>query len=170
MSCPIQKLLLAAILLWPTAAALPAATIIIVRHAERSTTMSTDAPLGAAGMARARLLAQMLRNSGVGRIFVTETLRARQTAEPVAALLHLTPVVIAQSDTDALLSHLRQLGETETVLVVGHTTSVPLIVDRLGGGPAAAMPDSEYDRLTVLVTSPDGKARAVTLRYGEPTE
>jgi hypothetical protein len=94
----------------------------------------------------------------------------RQTAEPLATQLHLTPVLIAQTDTDALVNQLRQLGENETVLVVGGTSSVPLIVERLGGGPAAAMPDSEYDRLTVLVTGADGKARAVTLRYGEPTE
>jgi phosphohistidine phosphatase SixA len=167
MSRLMKRLLFAALL---ACSSLRAATIIIVRHAERSTAMSTDAPLSAAGVTRAKLLAQMLRDAGVGRIFVTEVLRARQTAEPLAAQLHLTPVVIAQKDTDALLSQLRQLGENETVLVVGGTSTVPLIVERLGAGSAVAMPDSEYDRLTVLITSTNGKAHAVVLRYGEPTE
>lgn len=166
----IPGLLLGAMLLGQAATALPAATIIIVRHAERSTAMSTDAPLSAPGMARAKVLAHMLKDAKVSRIFTTEVLRARQTAEPLAAQAHLTPVVIPQSDTDALLSQLRQLGENETVLVVGGTSSVPLIVERLGGGPAAPMPDSEYDRMTVLVTETNGKAHAVTLRYGEPAE
>lgn len=166
----IPRLLLGAMLLCLAAAGLPAATIIIVRHAERSTVMSTDAPLSAAGMARAKVLAHMLKDAKISRIFTTEVLRARQTAEPLAAQLHLTPVVIPQSDTDALLSQLRQLGENDTVLVVGGTSSVPLIVERLGAGPAAPMPDSEYDRMTVLVTEANGKAHAVILRYGEPAE
>jgi len=164
-----SRFLLAAILMWQ-AATLPAATIIIVRHAERSTVMSADAPLSTAGMARAKVLAGMLKDASIGRIFVMDTLRMRQTAEPLAAQLHVTPVVIAQNETDALLSQLRQLPDNETVLVVGGAANVPLIVERLGGGPSAAIPDSEYDRLTVLVTEADGKARAVTLRYGSAPE
>jgi len=165
-----SRFLLFSVLAWSAASVLPAATIIIVRHAERSSAMSTDAPLSAPGMARAKLLAQMLRNAGVGRIFVTDLLRMRQTAEPLATQLHLTPVAVAQNDTEALVNQLRQLGEKETVLVVAGSTTVPAIVERLGGGPVAAMPDSEYDRLTVLVTGADSKTRTVTLRYGEPTE
>lgn len=166
----LRKLLLGAALLCWLPSALAAATIILVRHAERSAAMSSDAPLSPAGEARARLLAQMLRDSGIRRIYVTEVRRTQQTAEPVAAMLHLTPVVIAQKDTDALVSQLGKLGEDETVLVVGHTDTVPAIVERMGGGTAPAMADSEYDRLTVLVTRPNGKAQAVILRYGAETE
>ena len=132
--------------------------------------MSADALLSPAGEERAKLLAQLLKDAGIRRIFVTEVRRTQQAAAPIAAKLHLTPVVIAQKDTDALLSELRALSEDETVLVVGHANTVPLIIERLGAGSVPAMPDTEYDRLTVLFTASRDKPHVVTLRYGNATE
>jgi phosphohistidine phosphatase SixA len=154
--------------------AIQAATIIFVRHAERSTAinaaMTADAALSPAGEDRAKLLAQMLKDSGIRRVYVTEVTRTQQTAAPLAGMLRLTPVVIPQNDTDALVSALRKLGENETALVVGHTATLPRVIEKLGAGPVAAMPDAEYDRLVVVTTLPGGKARAVTLRYGKATQ
>lgn len=155
---------LAAVLL----ASLPlsAATIILVRHAERNAGMSPDVLLNAAGEQRAQELAEMLADAKVQRIYVTEVRRTQQTAEPLATRLHLKPMVIAQKDVDGLVSQLRGLGEEETVLVVGHM-NIPEIVERLGGGSVPALTENEYDRMTVLFTS-GGKARVLTLRYGKP--
>ena len=163
----LRKWLVAALFASWTPSALPAATIILVRHADRSSAMSADAALSPAGEERAKELARVLKDAGIQRIYVTEFLRTRQTAEPIAAMLHLEPVIIAQKDTDALVAKLQELGENETVLVVGHTNTIPLIIERLGAGPAPAMPDTEYDRLVVLFTFAQGKARMVTLRYGD---
>ena len=163
-----RTLLAAAIPLW-LSSALPAATIILVRHAERVNAMSADALLSPAGEKRAKLLAQVLKDVPIGRIYVTEVRRTQQTAAPIAAQLHLTPIAIPQSDTDALIGQLQKLGENETALVVGHANTVPAIVERLGAGPAPPMSDAEYDRLTVVFTSA-GKARALILRYGVAAE
>lgn len=164
-----QRAMLAALALaWLPS--LPAATIIIVRHADRNSGMSADALLSPAGEERAKALAQVLKDAGIDRIYVTEVRRTQQTAEPIAARLHLTPIAIPQNDMDRLVSQLLGLGENETALVVGHANTVPAIVERLGAGPAPAMADAEYDRLTVVVTSAGGKARAVTLRYGNAAE
>lgn len=165
----LRKIALAAIAGFWICSSLPAATIILVRHADRSSAMSADAPLSPAGEERAAQLALVLKDSGIRRIFVTELRRTRQTAQPIAIRLHLQPVIIPQQDTNALVTELRKLAPEETVLVVGHANTVPLIVDRLGAGPASPMADSEYDRLTVLFLDA-GKARAVTLRYGKPSE
>ena len=143
-----------------------AATIILVRHAERSSGMSADADLSPAGAKRAQVLAEMLRDAKIQRIYVTEVRRTQQTAAPTAARLHLKPMVISQKDTGALVGELRGLGEDETVLVVGHADTVPGIIERLGGGRIPAFRDNEYDRLTVLVTGRGDKAQVVTLRYG----
>jgi broad specificity phosphatase PhoE len=155
--------------------AILAATIILVRHAERSGGMSADALLSPAGEERARQLSLVLKDSNIQRIYVTDVRRTQQTAEPIAARLHLTPIVIAKGDINALVSQLRKLGDDETVLVVGHADTVPLIIERLGGerlggASAPAFPDTEYDRLTVLVTGARGKAQVVTLRYGNVAE
>jgi broad specificity phosphatase PhoE len=126
--------------------------------------------LSPAGTERARVLSRVLQDAKVQRIYVTEVRRTQQTAEPVAAGLHIKPIVIAKKDTDALVNQLREAGDDETVLVVGHADTVPLIVDRLGGGPVLPFRDAEYDRLTVLVTGTSGKAHVVTLRYGNVTD
>ena len=166
----LQKGLLVAMFAAWLPSLLSAATIILVRHAERSSAMSADSLLSPAGEERARQLAQVLKDTGIQRIYVTEVRRTQQTAEPIAARLHLTPVIIAQKDIDKLVSQLESLGENETVLVVGHSNTVPLIIERLGAGKASPMGEAEYDRLTVLFTPTGGKARVVTLRYGKPAE
>ena len=142
-----------------------AATIILVRHAERSEAMSADAPLSPAGEKRAQELARILRDSNVQRIYVTELLRTQQTAAPVAARFHLKPIIIAKKDTDVLVNQLRKLDNNETALVVGHADTVPLIIDRLGAGSEPPFRDSEYDRLMVLFTAPESKVHLLTLRY-----
>lgn len=171
MKLKIRTLLLAAIFSWCLCSRLPAATIILVRHAERTAGMSADALLSPAGEERAALLSVVLKDAAIRRIFVTEVRRTQQTAEPTARRFHLQPVVIAQKDTDALVNQLKALGEDEPVLVIGHANTVPLIVDRLGGGPAAPMADSEYDRLTIIFTgAPGQKTRVLNLRYGKTAE
>jgi broad specificity phosphatase PhoE len=158
-------LLVALSFAWQPRAA-SAATIILVRHAERISAMSADALLSPAGEERARQLSVVLKDAQVQRIYVTEVRRTQQTAAPIAERLHLKPIVIAKDDVDALLRQLRKSGANETVLVVGHADTVPLIIKRLGAGSAPALRDDEYDRLTVVFLAKGGKAQAVTLRYG----
>jgi broad specificity phosphatase PhoE len=143
-----------------------AATIILVRHAERISGMSADALLSPAGEERARQLSDVLKDAQVQRIYVTEVRRTQQTAVPIAERLHLKPIVIAKDDIDALVSQLQKSGANETVLVVGHADTVPVIIKRLGAGSVPALRDDEYDRLTVVFLANGGKAQAVTLRYG----
>jgi len=143
-----------------------AATIILVRHAERISGMSADALLSPAGEARAQQLSDVLKDAQVQRIYVTEVRRTQQTAAPLAERLQLKPIVIAKDDIDALVSQLQKSGANETVLVVGHADTVPLIINRLGAGSAPALRDDEYDRLTVVFVGNGGKTQAVTLRYG----
>ncbi len=146
--------------------AVSAATIILVRHAERISSMSADALLSPAGEERARQLSEVLKDAKIQRIYVTEIRRTQQTAQPAAERLHLKPIVIAKKDIDGLVNQLRLAGENETVLVVGHADTVPLIIERLGAGSVRAFRDAEYDRMIVVFVDSQGKAQVVTLRYG----
>ena len=161
-----MKMWIAAVLLAWLPSVVSAATIIVVRHAEFNGAMSADPSLNAAGKQRAELLARMLADAGIRRIYVATLRRTQETAAPLAEKLHLTPVVIAQDDTNGLLKQLRSLAEGETVLVVGRASTVPLIVKGLGAGDAPAMSDAEFDRMTVITTSPGGHAQALLLRFG----
>jgi phosphohistidine phosphatase SixA len=143
-----------------------AATIILVRHAERNAGMTPDVLLSPRGEERARELARVLKDANIRAIFTTEVRRTQQTAEPAVEEFHLRPAVIPAKDVDTLVSRLQALPDDETVLVVGHADTVPFVVGRLGGAvPAIAA--TEYDRLVVVVTSRKGKPAVLTLRYGE---
>ena len=143
----------------------PAATIIVVRHAERNAGMSADVLLNAKGEERAKQLAALLKDANLKAIFTTEVKRTQQTAEPAAQQFHLQPVVIPAADVDTLISRLKELPNDDTVLVVGHSNTVPLVIQKLGG-TAAPLGENEYDRLTIVVTHGSQKPSVLVLRYG----
>lgn len=143
-----------------------AATIILVRHAERAGDMGADPSLTAQGVQRSESLARLLADSQVQTIFATDTKRTQQTAAPLAEKLHLTPVVLPGKDVPGLVERLRALKPEDIVLVVGHSNTVPQIVSALGG-ETKPIPDTEFNRLLIFITNPTGKPTLVTLRYGE---
>jgi broad specificity phosphatase PhoE len=154
------------LVLFPSA---QAATIILVRHAERNPGMTADVLLTPSGEERARELARTLKDAKIQAIFTTEVRRTQQTAEPTAKQFHLQPVVIPAADVDALVSRLQALPEDATVLVVGHSNTVPLVLERIGA-IVPAISDTEYDRMVVATTRGNGKPAILTLRYGAVTQ
>lgn len=142
------------------------ATIILVRHAERDTMLiGPDQPLTAAGLLRAQTLRHVLGPSGIDAIYVTPWWRNRQTAMPTATALGESLTVIdAVAET---VTRLRTRHWGETVLVVGHSNTVPDIIAALTGRP---FPETRvpYDGMWIVTLMRDGRAALVTLRYGEP--
>ena len=49
----------------------------------------------------------------------------------------------------------------ETILVVSHSNTVPLIVERLGGEPVPAIGDNAYGDLFVVTLPADGESRSI---------
>lgn len=140
-------------------------TLFLVRHAEKSAP-NGDLPLSAEGRSRAATLASMLRDTGVGRIYTTEMVRTRETAEPLERALGLKAEAVPVQDVDALVTRLRALAPGSVALVVNHSGTLPKIVERLGGGTIEPIAEEEYDRLLILTSTGDGKAQVVTLRFG----
>lgn len=139
------------------------ATLFIVRHAEKSAP-NGDLPLSAEGRSRAAKLASLLRDAGVDRIYTTEMMRTRETAEPLATQLRVSAETVPVQDVDALVTRLRALAPGSTALVVNHSGTIPKIVEKLGGGTIQPISEDEYDRLLVVTLEKDG-AHLVTLRF-----
>lgn len=139
-------------------------TLFLVRHAEKSAP-NGDLPLSAEGRSRAATLASMLRDAGIDRIYTTEMLRTKETAEPLATRLGLTAEAVPVQDVEALVAKLRALPAGSTALVVNHSGTIPKIVDKLGGGTIEPIGEDEYDRL-LIVTLWERRTVVTTLRYG----
>jgi phosphohistidine phosphatase SixA len=148
----------------PAAFAQSARTVILVRHAERAGGTGAEVGISEAGQCRAGILAGMLSSAGVGRIFTSEVARTQQTAAPLAAKLNLQPETVPAKDVDGLVAKLRS-GSSAATVVVGHSNTVPAIVEGLGGGTVPPIADNEYDRLLVVTLTGPKQATVVTLRY-----
>jgi broad specificity phosphatase PhoE len=138
-----------------------------VRHAEKAATPSDDPPLNEAGLRRAEDLAHVLASTGVNAIYTSQYQRTRQTAEPTAKLLNLPITQLDGADPEACAARIRDEHRGETVLVVGHSNTIPAIISGLGA-KVPTIPDSDYDNLYVVHLPADGPATVISLQYGQP--
>ena len=104
-----------------------------------------DPDLTAEGQRQAILLADRLAGEGVRAIYVSDYKRTRQTAAPLAGRLGLTPIVYDPADTPALVARVR--AGPLPALVVGHSNTVPDIVEQLGGERPAPMVHADFGDL-----------------------
>jgi 2,3-bisphosphoglycerate-dependent phosphoglycerate mutase len=147
--------------------------IILVRHAEKDRSNPRDAnpDLTAAGRQRARALQRVLRARHVNAIITTHLKRAVLTAQPSAESFHVTPEVYrATGDgkaTGAAMARMiraRHMGKT--VLVVGHSNTIPATIEALGGPKVNDICDSSYSNLFMLVLYPNRPPRFTHTHYG----
>ena len=150
-----------------------ASTVILVRHAEKAGP-SGDVDLSAAGQARAVDLATALAAYPVQGIFTSQYKRTLQTALPVATRFGLTPVAVpvqggdARGQAAATAAAIRGLAAGSAALVVGHSNTVGLIVEALGGPKLDDLCDGEYATMLVLDLSLPPAPRLLRASYGAP--
>jgi len=143
-----------------------ATTLLIVRHAEKAAEPADDPPLTEAGRERAASLARMAAPSGVSAAYATQYLRTQQTVEPLAAQFGLTTRQRDSADIDGLVAQVLSENRGQTVVVAAHSNTVPVLVEKLTGKPAAPIEESEYDNLYVVTSWGAGQGTALRLRYG----
>lgn len=167
------SLLFAVLVAMPTIAACQAQAdtmVVVVRHAEKATDDPRDPGLSAAGAARAQALANALRHLALDAVLVSQFRRTQLTAAPAAAEAGIQPIEMAASaatvaDAEAIAARILRDFPGGTVLVVGHSNTVPAIVAALSGHPPVDMADDEYDRFTLVSVGANGGRRVVVSRY-----
>lgn len=144
-------------------------TVVLVRHAEKELVTIDDPPLTSAGERRAERLAQMFGGvRGVGRIdgiYVTDARRTQQTAMPLASRLGEKPTVLPAADVSAVVSRVMSEHRGGRALIVGHSNTVPEIIQKLSGISVPAIGDDEYDNVYVVTVPTFGKSSLVRLKY-----
>jgi broad specificity phosphatase PhoE len=146
-----------------------ATTVILIRHGERDelNPTSQDPHLNEVGKARAQTLIHVVGTSGIKAIYTSHFIRTKETAQPLAIHLSLSPIQMDEASNirnDTLSKH-----AGETVLVIGHTDTVPYLIKRFGGGSNFNIEDKEFDKLFVVYVFSSGGAHVTELKYGNPS-
>ena len=146
-----------------TTTAEPARTIVFVRHAEKASD-DRDAKLSEAGHARARCLAQVLRDAAITHAFTTEFERTQQTLAPLLVGRSLSPTVISADGHDAWIAGLRELPVGSIAVVAGHSNTLPALLADLGAGEVT-IDHEAYDWMFVLSLPDDGLPTLLRTHY-----
>jgi broad specificity phosphatase PhoE len=145
-------------------------TVIIVRHAEK-TTVGDDPGLAPRGEARAELLSRMLAPISVGgrplAVYSTDYRRTRATAGAVAKAWQVDVQLYDAGQASETASAIRGRHRAATVLIVGHSNTVPELVAAFGGPAGVEIADDDYDNLFILTVPPFGSATTVRLSFGD---
>ena len=139
--------------------------IVMLRHAERAEYDHGDGVLSQAGMARAKALANLLKDVGVTAIYISNMKRTRLTAAPLAEALNLTPIAVSGADAEyvaAMTRRLQQHDDDDVVLIIGHVNTFLPLLRALGHSREEKIGDFEHDDVFVVV--PKGSASPTVLR------
>src|SRR5688572_15436544 len=118
-------------------------TILLIRHAEKATTPAEDPVLTPQGTARADGLVQIFENSGLTAIYTSQYARTRLSAEPLARKLGVKAQTVNADATNELVKTIFGRHSGETVLVIGHSNTLPEIVQALGAGKIQEIADTD---------------------------
>ena len=142
--------------------------VILVRHAEFQGAAPAEPKtfvLSEVGEARAKLLASILKDSGVSAIYVTDFVRTSKTAEPLARELNKELTVLPKGDPGELVERLRKNHGGQTVLLVGHVDTLPAQLKALGHPVDIKIELQEYSNIFVVIPKSDGAPGFLRLRY-----
>lgn len=146
--------------------------VYVVRHAERQDD-SNDTPLSAAGAARATALADSLARWGLpDALYSTRYLRTQNTAAPTAARAGKAVEPYggsrdAAADARALVERVRTLAPGRRALLVGHSNTVPTLLNAFDGGTRPDLDAADYDGVYLVTlhrTGPGASAVRATVR------
>ena len=105
-------------------------TIYLIRHAEK-TVATGDPDLSEAGKARANRWAEWLADKDITAIYSTPYKRTQQTAQPLAQKLNQQ--VITYNPAEADLKAMAAKHEGQSIVIVGHSNTIPMYVNKLIG-------------------------------------
>ena len=122
----------------------------VMRHLQKGE--GQDPPLSEEGQASARRLVGLFAADPPRVVYVSTTRRAHETAAPLARKLRLKVRSYDPGETEGLVA--RVLAERGPVLVVGHSNTVPEIVEKLGGERPAPLAETDYSDVWHLWGTP----------------
>jgi 2,3-bisphosphoglycerate-dependent phosphoglycerate mutase len=128
-------------------------TIILLRHAEKDaspTADKTNPELSADGRLRAQRLVRIVNKYKPDAIYSSDFIRTRETVAPLALKRRLNVQIYDHRNLKAL-ADLIMTGKIKRLLIVGHNTTTPALVNLLiGQEKYKALAETEYDKIFVV--------------------
>lgn len=139
-------------------------THYLVRHAEKVDD-SKDPELSAQGHARALALASRLQTADIRHIYSSDFKRTRGTVRPFATAKAQEITIYNPKDPNHLIDMLRN-RPGHSSLIVGHSNSIPALVNQLiGADKYPHLDHDEYDKLFVIKCNKSWKCTAQIEKY-----
>jgi broad specificity phosphatase PhoE len=143
-------------------------TIILVRHAEKdvsATADSGDPDLSPEGLQRAERLVKKIKKYKPGAIYSTNYLRTLDTAAPMAKRRHKQVQIYDAKKSDVLIDQIMK-SKTKRFLIVGHSNTVPSLVNMLIKKDLFhSLDESEYGTIFIVRLKTGKEPRTEILQY-----
>ncbi len=137
----------------------------LVRHAEKDS-VGRDPGLLGEGKERAERLATIFEGLALRRIYATNYQRTQLTAAPSARSMHLKTQTYAVETQNELLGQLITQSEGGHYLIVGHSNTIPQMLNYLTGKAVYQNIGAQtYDDLFVASVYHDGRVDLLELKY-----
>ncbi len=141
-----------------TSTAGPAAAqevVYVVRHAEKIADVD-DPPLSERGLTRARILREFFRDTGLTAVYATDLRRTMETGAMVTEPLGFQVTPVWADSLGGLVARVQREQPHGRVLIVGHSNTVPLVLEQFGYPNEITIEDDEYDDLFIVVPAAEG--------------
>ena len=143
------------------------AIFFLVRHAEKQADKGRDPELSEAGKKRARSLAERFKNTSFGAIYSTDYARTRSTAQAVSEAQNVE-ITLYKPFEAGFIDKLKEKHPGQNVLIVGHSNTVPQLVNELCGEDRFEnLRDDAYDNLFEISFDKNRRPEVKIVKFGK---
>lgn len=140
--------------------------VFLVRHAEKVKDGTKDPELSFSGKKRSEALSKMLQKIEFTAVYSTNYKRTRDTARPLAEARNLEIELYNPLDSRKFLDGVLSKHEGETIFVVGHSNTIPLLVNTLlGEEKFQTLGEDEYDNIFMVSIVHGTDAEVIQLTF-----
>ncbi len=141
--------------------------LYIIRHTEKASDSDENPSLSAAGIERASYWKKVLQHIEFDQVFTTDFIRNVQTAELISTESDIKPELYYPMSFDVV--KFLQLVQGQKVLIIGHSNTIPDMVNRLiDETKYPPMSHENYNQLYLITINPNGDTSSSLLHIEKP--
>lgn len=137
-------------------------TFILVRHAEKVDDGTRDPDLSKEGVDRAAKMAEVLQKVPITAVYSTDYKRTRNTVNGIAEQKGLEMDLYDPRDSEVLNKILAK-EKGGTVLISGHSNTIPTMINQLAKTNYPNFSEKEYDNLVFVIIKPENTPTVIWL-------